>query len=343
MSIINLLVILLGLVPCSSGLQLKAQNSNALRLSDAHDSWGGHAADEYRHGMNEVQHAPEVIDEILKNMNRGGQQGQSLVEKYKSAQLISADEVQTDIKALVSNLTSYAAELGKANDNDKRGLFEMTESSAQNRSAVLLERNRIHLAEAGKKVWPCKDVKPLEPFNLKAYISKKWYVQEQMPVVYQPVNELNCVYAEYKMKKGLPNGYDLSVQNHATGAKGVKDTEGYLCAQKVKKDAGELRVAPCFLAPEIAGGPYWVIAYDEKEGYAIVAGGDPYVPVKPDGDGQHWTCTYNAALINNSGLWIFTRKRAYDAALVAKVIGIAEGMGLDTSVLVKVNQEGCSN
>ena len=59
-------------------------------------------------------------------------------------------------------------------------------------------------------------------------------------------------------------------------------------------------------------GPYWIVAYDEAEGYALVSGGQPTIPTKDGlcktGDG-----------VNNAGLWIFSRSPVRDEALIAKV------------------------
>ena len=50
--------------------------------------------------------------------------------------------------------------------------------------------------------------------------------------------------------------------------------------------------------PSFLVGPYWELAYDENEGYALVSGGQPTEETTDGlcvpGDG-----------INNSGLWIF--------------------------------------
>ena len=57
-------------------------------------------------------------------------------------------------------------------------------------------------------------------------------------------------------------------------------------------------MAPCFL-PKFAAGPYWVLEYNEEEGYALISGGQPTTETPAgckNGEGK-----------NNSGLWIFSR------------------------------------
>ena len=92
------------------------------------------------------------------------------------------------------------------------------------------------------------------------------------------------------------------------------------------------QVGPCFLPrlPGVTVGPYWVLEYNEEEGYALVSGGQPTTRT-PDGC-VGGSGTYDA------GLWIFTRQQQRDPALVEKVRGLAKAQGFDVSVLKDVNQ-----
>ena len=95
-------------------------------------------------------------------------------------------------------------------------------------------------------------------------------------------------------------------------------------------DLSKLEVAPCFL-PKYFAGPYWIVAYNETEGYALISGGQPTIVTDDgckSGDGT-----------NNSGLWIFTRSQERDTELVAKVRTIASEAGFDLSVLNDVSAE----
>merc|ERR1711963_169321 len=86
---------------------------------------------------------------------------------------------------------------------------------------------------------------------------------------------------------------------------------GDICAQVPNdNEPAALRVAPCFL-PTFLGGPYWVLDYNEQEGYALISGGQPTIETDQGcktGDGT-----------NDSGLWIFTREVFPAAGLVQKV------------------------
>lgn len=68
---------------------------------------------------------------------------------------------------------------------------------------------------------------------------------------------------------------------------------GDLCAYQTGASPSKLAVAPCFL-PKLAAGPYWVVAYDEREGYALISGGQPTVV------GANGKCRSGTG-INNSG------------------------------------------
>jgi lipocalin len=174
----------------------------------------------------------------------------------------------------------------------------------------------------------------VEDLDLKAYTNKPWYVQQQAVTEYTPLEQNFCTKAEYSIKKNKSFlGYEIDVNNSAQDANG-NNFGGKLCA--AIDSPGKLRVAPC-LVPPIFAGPYWVVAYDEAEGYALVSGGQPTIP-SDKGDG----CRTGDG-INNSGLWIFTRSQARDDKLVEKVREIALNEGFDLEVLNDVVQEGCGS
>lgn len=65
----------------------------------------------------------------------------------------------------------------------------------------------------------------------------------------------------------------------------------------------KLKVAPCFL-PKVFSGDYWVVAYSESEGYALVSGG------QPTKQGQNGLCTTGTGR-NGSGLCCIVRRWEY--------------------------------
>lgn len=180
-------------------------------------------------------------------------------------------------------------------------------------------------------------------FDLEAYISKPWFVQQQMATQYLPASWNYCVQAKYEKRqaRGLW-GWSIQVRNYAEEADGtVHSTGDTLCADGASSsDSAKLQVAPCFL-PKIPGfftGPYWVLEYSEAEGYALISGGQP----------AEWTpsgCRTNSdrgtGVTSGAGLWIFTRAQARDEKLIEQVRGLASKQGFDVSVLEDVSQVGC--
>merc|ERR1712232_947460 len=72
-------------------------------------------------------------------------------------------------------------------------------------------------------------------------------------------------------------GYDVQVHNHAEDVAPPHtshDSGTTLCANIVDAKTGKLEVAPCFL-PTFVAGPYWVLEYNEQEGFALISGGPP--------------------------------------------------------------------
>ena len=152
---------------------------------------------------------------------------------------------------------------------------------------------------------------------------------------YSPIEYNYCVTAEYTVKDSETLlGYTVDVNNFAYNE--VGDTrEANLCAYQTGDsgtDLSKLAVAPCWL-PTIFSGPYWIVAYDEDEGYALISGGQP----KNEVEGGCRTGTGT----NNSGLWIFSRSAVRDEALIANVRNIASDAGFDLSVLNDVDQTNC--
>jgi lipocalin len=166
-------------------------------------------------------------------------------------------------------------------------------------------------------------------------IAKPWYIHQQAEINYNPIEQNYCVKAEYNIRDSPTlNGYTVDVDNLARDADG-NEFGGRLCAFQTGDsgtDLSKIKVAPCIL-PKLFAGPYWVIAYDEDEGYALISGGQPTIDTGngcKTGDGT-----------NNSGLWIFLRTPSRDEAKIQMIRGIAEEAGFDLSVLNDVDHSDC--
>merc|ERR1711862_412386 len=132
---------------------------------------------------------------------------------------------------------------------------------------------------------------------------------------------------------GTPLGYNVNLHNYAQDvAPPHAAHDQKLCGKVVDAKAGKLDVAPCLVASGLAG-PYWILAYNAQDGYAIVSGGAP-TNSAPGG------CRTGTG-VNDSGLWILTRTQSRDENLVQKARDIAASKGFDLSVLNDVDNTAC--
>ncbi len=186
------------------------------------------------------------------------------------------------------------------------------------------------------KATSCPPVTTAENFDLDAYISGRWYIHQQAETKYLPIEQNYCVTANYdELDKKSFWGYSIQVSNYAEESDGtVHDSGDFLCAKQTEPDTdpAKLAVSPCFL-PSFASGPYWVLEYDESEGYALISGGQPNIETENG-------CRTGSET-NDSGLWIFTRSQARDEALIQKVRQLAAQQGFDLTVLNDVDQTNC--
>jgi len=185
-------------------------------------------------------------------------------------------------------------------------------------------------------ICPPESLTVQEPFDLEAYVREDWWVQEQMVTQYLPKEQNYCVKARYTLgvDNGLANflGYQIQVENFSRRQDGTEVNSGdTLCARQV--DGAKLQVAPCFL-PRAFAGPYWVLEFNDEEGWALISGG------APDKEGEDEKCVTGTGT-NDSGLWIFTRKQERDEGLINDLRDKLEAMRFDTSVLNRVDNTNC--
>ena len=120
-----------------------------------------------------------------------------------------------------------------------------------------------------------KELTTAANFDIHKYVSAKWFTHQQVETVYVPDIQNYCVSAEYTiLDKPTFFGYTMTMDMYTEFVSGNGKTQK-LCAQNSDPDMpSKLSVAPCFL-PKFAAGAYWVLAYDEPDGYALVSGGPP--------------------------------------------------------------------
>lgn len=199
----------------------------------------------------------------------------------------------------------------------------------------------IGLVIPARSACPPAGFDSIADLDFDAFVSKRWYIQQQMVTSYLPTSQNWCVFAEYHRRaQKTALGYDIDVHNHAEERDGtVHDSDQNnlffgLKAKIVDARRGRLEVAPWFVPPSLSG-PYWVIAYSGAEGYSLVSGGPPTE------DGEGGKCRTGSGT-NKAGLWIFTTARERDDKLLAKVRDIASAKGFDVSVLNDIDQSNCT-
>jgi len=194
----------------------------------------------------------------------------------------------------------------------------------------------------------CPTVSVQPDFNASEFVQGgKWYIQQQMAVKYLPSSQNFCVTAEYSYTDASRSKVHVANYANEGGVNGkVYDSDkqlgilGGICGDiDDPSQPAKLAVGPCNLPKWIPGarGPYWVLAAGPSAAnyeWALISGGQP----THEAAGGCRTGTG----INDSGLWIFTRKAARDEAVVTKLRSIAHEKGFDLSVLADVEQAGCT-
>jgi len=203
-------------------------------------------------------------------------------------------------------------------------------------STLLINLDGLCSQEQGHQP-KCPTVETAPNFDFDAYSKAPWYVHQQMPISYLPIEQFYCVKAEYSNRypKWWQFQYTVNVYNEGSDESG-QITGGELCAYDKGADPAKLAVSPCFL-PLIFAGDYWVIAYNESENldeeYALISGGQPR-KYTPEG------CRTGTGYFS-SGLWIFTRNRERNDDIINTVRDIATENFYDLSVLRDVDQTNC--
>jgi len=188
----------------------------------------------------------------------------------------------------------------------------------------------------------CAQISPVQPFNLTEYVDREWYVVAQKPTSYQPRRDLFCVRANYT----LVDAQTISIWNTARrDAVSGRDrnARGLFKLRGIVEDVetpSKLAVGLSFL-PTFTYGPYWVVATDTtpesdefaERGYswAIISGGPLTTPRGVEG-----LCE------PSGGLWLFVRDPLVSENVVDQIKANARELGIDTSVLLPVDQEGCT-
>ena len=237
----------------------------------------------------------------------------------------------------------------------KPGRFSSTSTMKVSSAITLITSSTLLTGAASQS--PCKTVTSLDDFDLDKFTSAKWYSHQQRESPFQSKALFNCVTAEYSFlnpangaqeEAGVANGYGIKVFNYSEDIGGKVYTSddkvgengaplpGALCAgsQVFEGDKiSEVTVGFCTVpVVSFEQSNYWVLAYDNEDGYALIAGGQTNVPTL---DGL---CSYGNP---TSGLWIFSRSSERNEDMIKKYRDIAIDNGIDPSIMKDVSHDNC--
>jgi len=215
--------------------------------------------------------------------------------------------------------------------------------------AALFLASTIAAVACDVPVCPPPNFDSIEPFNLTAWTEHDWFIQEQMPVAYQP-SPFFCVRASYRLTEGPDGSEQVDVYNSQRFGYGgldgpLTDSNSSNSSMPPLKavipnasEPSKLAVGPAFVPPS-AYGPYWVVFAGPDEDnyeYGIVSGGPPTVP------GIDGCISGTPKQINGAGLWLFTKDPTPESDTVLMLRDKAKALGFDLSVLEPATQEGCT-
>lgn len=202
--------------------------------------------------------------------------------------------------------------------------------------SVLLKTSLIRAEDEFDPDTGCKLVSTVPDFDIDAFAGK-WYIHQQQETENLPIEENYCAVSEYTVLDTPTDlGWTITADNEAQDVDGGV-TAGSLCLNQPNDELSKLGIAPCFL-PTSFGGPFWIIAFDEEAGSALLSGGQPLIPADPE-DPAGSGCRNDGEL--DSGLYILSRSPSRDEDLIDTLRTIAEDEGFDISVLNDVDHTNC--
>lgn len=195
----------------------------------------------------------------------------------------------------------------------------------------------------------------VKPFELERFVDERWYSLRQLPVSYQPVDQFNCVFAQYNIATkrkslrcrvfGCSDVPEIAVFNSARQGSATGPAVSIKFKATIPdfaNDPAKANIAPTFLPNFIRGSGtnYWVVAvgsYNELSGLEALPDSTFYewaiiTTALPGAEGANGLC-YSAG-----GMWFFSRQAAPPDGVLDAMVKVATGLGLDASVLLPVNQ-----
>ena len=207
---------------------------------------------------------------------------------------------------------------------------------------------------------PPSNFDAVDALDLDKFVGDRWYSIRQLPVNFQPEDQFNCVFAQYSILDtpytarcrifGCTDPASITVFNSARDG----STSGRPVSVKfraiipdIENEPAKANVGPRFIPNLIRGSRtnYWVVAVgtynqlptlitepdSEKYEWAIITTG------LPTSVGEDTTKCYS-----DGGMWFFSRRPDPPVGYVESMTTVATTLGLDASVLLPVNHDGCN-
>lgn len=242
------------------------------------------------------------------------------------------------------------------------GVFVASDSNLRGQAGVGDEARELFFLDRTSKaedsVCPPEGFDALKEFDFDSYISARWYIQKQIPVAYQTLDQFYCITADYTKDTNFcplcNRDPRVDIDNRARqGSVDGRPLGGPSrffrgIVRQPKKDPAKVTVS-AFAAAFLPNPNYWIVAagtyadvlnnvtssnsanYD----WAIVTGGSP---TKVGANGK---CLPDPGELDFLGMWMFARDPVPAAGVVDAIERVADQMGLDTSAWLPVAQEGC--
>ena len=191
----------------------------------------------------------------------------------------------------------------------------------------------------------------MDSLDLQSFISERWYSIKQKEVIYQPLSQFYCVFAEYAILDdfclscfGRPqiSVYNQALRGSTSGTKNFVNFKAIVTfpnSHPARAFVGP-RFLPIGLFPFTN---YWVVdagtdqdILDGKENtgtqydWAIITTGSP------NREGNDEKC------YTSGGMWIFSRSPTPPQNVVDAIEARATSLGLDVSQLLPVEHDSCT-
>ena len=200
----------------------------------------------------------------------------------------------------------------------------------------------------------------VDTLDLNKFTGDRWYSIRQLPVNFQPEDQFNCVFAQYSILESpyttrcrifrCTDPESITVFNSAR----VGSTSGRPVSVNfraiipdIDSEPAKANVGPRFIPNFVRGSRtnYWVAAVGTYNQL-------PALTLEPDSDQYEWAIITTGLpnsvgddatkCFSDGGMWFFSRRSVPPVGYVEAMTAIAAGLGLDASVLLPVNHEGCN-